>query len=101
VEAVTVGGLSGFRLEVQVASSWTNACPFSDGTPIVPLIVSSFPGSDVDWEVGGTGRMRIWILDAGQGQRVWIDVETLDGRNFDQLALLSTPVLDSFSFSSR
>jgi hypothetical protein len=99
-KAVTVGGLAGFGLEVRVAPSWTHACPYSQGDPVVPLIVGSAPGSDLDWGVGGTGRMRIYLLDAGGGGRIWIDVETIDGGRFDQLAERSTPVIESFVFSA-
>jgi hypothetical protein len=99
-KAIAVGGLAGFGLDVRVAPSWTHACPYSQGDPVVPLIVSSSPGSDLDWGVGGTGRMRIYVLDAGAGRRVWIDVETIDGGKFDQLAERSTPVIESFAFSA-
>jgi len=97
--AVTVGGLHGFQLVVRVAPTWTHACPYSEGQPFVPLIVSGFPGSDLDWGVGGTGRMRIYVLDAGAGRRLWIDVETIAGKDFDQLDARSTPVIESFGFS--
>jgi hypothetical protein len=99
-KAITVGGLAGFGLDVRLAASWTHACPYSDGEPNVPLIVSSFPRSDLDWGVGGKGRMRVYVLDAGAGRRLWIDVETIDGRNFDQLAARTTPVIESFGFSA-
>jgi len=99
-KAVTVGGLAGFSLDVRLAPSWTHACPYSKGEPVVPLIVGGAPGSDLDWGVGGTGRMRIYVLDAGGGRRLWIDVETIDGGKFDQLAERSTPVIESFAFSA-
>ena len=98
-KAVTVGGLPGFTLDVRVAPTWTQTCPYSNGAPVAPLIRSTFPGSDLDWNVGGTGRMRIYVLDAGLGRRLWMDVETIDGNDFDQLAERSTPVIESFEFS--
>jgi hypothetical protein len=98
--SVTVGGLPGFKLDVRVAPTWTHTCPYSNGQPFVPLIVSGVPGSDLDWGVGGTGRMRIYVLDAGAGRRLWIDVETIAGKDFDQLAARATPVIESFAFSA-
>lgn len=98
--AVTVGGLPGFTLAVRIAPTWTHACPYSNGQPSVPLIVSAFPGSDLDWGVGGTGRMRIYALDAGAGRRLWIDVETLAGEDFDELDARAKPVIESFEFSA-
>ena len=98
--AVKVGGLSGFELTVAVAPRWTHACPYSDGDPFVPLITSDLPRSDLDWGVGGTARMRIYVLDAGAGRRLWIDVETIAGKNFDELDRRAAPVVDSFKFGA-
>jgi hypothetical protein len=64
------------------------------------LIKSGIPGSDLDWGVGGTGRMRIYVLDAGAGRRLWIDVETIAGKDFDQLDGRAAAVIDSFKFGT-
>jgi hypothetical protein len=98
-QPVTVGGLPGYALDIQIAATWKHACPYSDGQPTVPLIVSGQPGSDLDWGVGPTG-MRIWLLDAGADRRVWIDMEAGDHLTLDQLVERATPVLESFAFSA-
>jgi hypothetical protein len=97
---VTVGGLHGFELTVRVASTWRHACPYSNGQPTVPLIVSGLPGSDLDWGVGGSGRMRIDLLDVPAGTPVWIDVETISGGAFDQLNSRAAPIIDSMMFAA-
>ncbi len=98
-KAVTVGGLPGYTLDIRLAPSWKHACPYSDGEPVVPLIVGSGPNNGLDWGVGATG-MRIWVLDAGADRRVWIDMEAGDRLTFDQLVQRATPVFDSFEFSA-
>jgi hypothetical protein len=98
-KAVTVGGLPGYTLDVRVAPSWKHACPYSDGEPIVPLIVDSGPNYGLDWNVGATG-MRIWVLDAGAGGRIWIDVEAGDRLTFAEIVERATPVIESFEFAA-
>jgi hypothetical protein len=44
--------------------------------------------------------MRIYVLDAGAGRRLWIDVETIAGKNFDELDQRAAPVVDSFKFGA-
>jgi hypothetical protein len=44
--------------------------------------------------------MRIYVLDAGAGRRLWIDVETIAGKDFDQLDGQAAPVIDSFKFGA-
>jgi hypothetical protein len=96
---VTVGGLDGYRLEVHIASTWKHPCPYSDGEPIVPLIVGSVPGSGPDWGVGATG-MLIYVLDAGGGGRIWMDVEAGDRMTFDDTVKRAMPVIDSIEFAA-
>jgi hypothetical protein len=98
-KAVSIGGLTGFTLDVRLAPGWTHACPYSDGEPVVPLIVGSRPKNELDWGVGATG-MRIWVLDAGADRRVWIDIEAGDARTLDQMVQRATPVIESFEFSA-
>jgi hypothetical protein len=98
-KAVSLGGLPGFTLDIRLAPHWTHACPYSDGQPVVPLIVGSQPGSGPDWNVGSTG-MRIWVLDAGANRRVWIDMEAGDHLTLEQLVERAAPVVESFDFSA-
>ena len=98
-KAVTVGGLPGYLLDVRLAPTWTHTCPYSDGQPVVPLIVGSQPGSGPDWSVGSTG-MRIWVLDAGENRRIWMDVEAGDRLTLDDMIQRATPVIESFEFST-
>ena len=98
-KAVSVGGLPGYTLDVQIAPTWKHACPYSNGQPVVPLIVGSQPGSDLDWNAAPMGT-RIWVLDAGADRRVWIDIEASDHLTFAQVVQRATPVLQSFEFSA-
>ena len=98
-KAVLVGGLPGYTLDVRVARTWKHACPYSDGQPVVPLIVGSQPGSGIDFNVGTMG-MRIWLLDAGADRRIWMDVEAGDRLTLDDMLQRATHVIESFAFSA-
>jgi hypothetical protein len=98
-KAVTVGGLPGYTLDVRVAPSWKHACPYSDGEPVVPLIVDGGPNYELDWNVGATG-VRIWVLDAGAGGRIWIDVEAGDRLTFAEIVERAIPIIESLEFST-
>jgi hypothetical protein len=63
-------------------------------------MVGSAPGSGLDWGVGATG-MRIYVVDAGAGHRVWIDIEGGDDSAYEQLLERATPVIESFEFSTK
>lgn len=38
---VTIGGLHGVQLDLALDAAWTKPCPFSEGLPAVPLVVSN------------------------------------------------------------
>ena len=66
----SVGGLRGVALDVALQPSWTEACPFANGVPSVPL----FNSPEIDhWVVVGNERLRVHLLDlpgggAGRGR---------------------------------
>jgi len=98
--SVTVGGLNGVRVDLQVAPEWTKDCFYSDGKPVVPLIYSSaFPGG-YNWAIGPPTSMRWYVL--GAGNRVLIvDIEdNPKGLARDELFRSGTEIVESFAFSS-
>ena len=50
--AASIGGLSGWRLDVSMDPSWTTACPFSQGRPLRGLFTGS-PGGGFHWGLEG------------------------------------------------
>ena len=97
---VTVGGLDGVRVDLQVAPEWKKDCFYSDGTPVVPLIYSSaFPGG-YNWAISPPMSMRWYVL--GAGNRVLIvDIEdNPKGLSRDELFRSGDEIVETFAFSS-
>jgi hypothetical protein len=97
---VTVGGLDGIRLDLELDPKWDRTCFYSKGKPVVPLVYSSaFPGG-YNWAIGPRMSMRWYVL--GAGNRVLIvDIEdNPDGLSRDDLFRSGTEIVDSMVFSS-
>jgi hypothetical protein len=110
--SVTIGGLTGQRLDVRIAPSTTKTCPFSDGAPTVPLIVDDadyvpdHQGPEITngpfWGVGPGERLRLILLDRpgeAQGNVVFV-IDSADGTTFDTLVAAAMPVIESFTFDT-
>lgn len=95
---VTVGGLSGQRIDVSIKSGWTASCPFANGVPTVPLLVEGTGG--YRWIVAGTERLRLDVLTVPSGGTVIVDIDAFDGTLWDDLEKNATPIVDSFSFAA-
>ena len=97
---VTVGGLDGVRVDLQVAPEWNKDCFYSDRTPVVPLIYSSaFPGG-YNWAISPPMSMRWYVLGAGN-QVLIVDIEdNPKGLTRGDLFRASTDIVDSMVFSS-
>jgi hypothetical protein len=98
---VNVGGLDGFKLDLEINPAWKRTCFFSEGMPAVPLVVheakwgayhlAMFPGNSMRW----------YVLDADDDVLI-IDID--DGpENLSRQELLATgtEIVESFAFSSE
>ena len=105
-----VGGLVGQRIDLRMAATNTRTCPFSNGSPTVPILVDDTrhvpqQGKELKngpfWGVGGTERLRVMVLDrpGGTGNVVFV-IDSADGSTFDDLVAKSMPVLESFTFDT-
>ena len=96
---VTVGGLDGVQLDLQLDPAWKRPCFFSEGLPAVPLI---FRGA----ELGGyhltmlpDQSMRWYILESDDGV-ILIDIDDgPDGLSRDELLRAGGEIVDSLTFS--
>jgi hypothetical protein len=97
---VTVGGLDGVRLDLQVDPDWDRPCFYSGGKPTVPLIYSSaFPGG-YNWAITPRTSMRWYVLDAGNRVLI-VDIEDNPrGLSRDALFQTGTEIVETFAFSS-
>lgn len=82
---VTIGGLTGQRVDVRLSESWTGTCPLDPEDP-----------RDKDFtEI----RLRLWLLDYAAGNAILtIKVESLHAAEFDTFAAEATPIVESFEF---
>ena len=95
---VTVGGLPGVELDVAIKDGWTNACPFANGIPSVPLFV--LPGSSNPWTMAGTERLRLDLLDRPGGGTVVVDIDAFEGSVIQSLVDAATPIVKSMRFAT-
>lgn len=95
---VTVGGLSGFSLDVSVASDWTHTCSYSEGKPVVATFVDSDDATEgFDWNIGAGAKSRYFLLDAGGGRALLIEIAASDAADFDSLVAEAMPLIESFT----
>jgi hypothetical protein len=94
---VTVGGLRGVELDVELRDGWTQSCPFANGQPTVPLFVGE--RGQLRWVIAGTERLRLDLLDVPGGGTVVVDVDAFDGAAWDPLLAAATPIVQSFVFA--
>ena len=97
---VTVGGLDGVRLDLELDPDWDRTCFYSEGKPVVPLVYSSaFPGG-YNWAIGRRMSMRWYVLGAGN-RVIIVDIEdNPDGLSRDDLFRTGTEIVESMVFSS-
>jgi hypothetical protein len=95
-EDVTVGGLEGIFLDLYLDPSWAVTCPFSNGQPIVPILIGNGVSSlhhtiPAGYEVG------LYILDWNGAGTVVIEVSPEGPGLADYLDEVS-PIIDSIVF---
>ena len=97
---VSVGGLEGIRLDLELDPEWDRTCFYSEGKPVVPLVYSSaFPGG-YNWAIRSPMAMRWYVLESGNRVLI-VDIEdNPDGLSRDDLFRSGTELVDSFVFSS-
>jgi len=96
---ITVGGNSGYVVDLSIAPTATRTCPFSSGAPSVPLVVDTIAGTGPFWGVGPAEKIRLVILDAPRVTNVVVVVDSSKGASFDQLVGASMPVVQSLTLS--
>ena len=96
---VTVGGLRGTELDVEIVPGWTASCSFANGTPTVPLFTGS--KTEYRWVVAGSERLRLDLLDVPGGGTVVLDVDAFDGSLFDDFVKVATPIVHSLTFATE
>jgi hypothetical protein len=98
---VTVGGLEGMRLDIEIDPGWKRTCFFSEPLPAVPLIFNgAAPLGGYHWAILPDVSLRWFILDSEDGIII-VNVEDDPGRlSHDDLIDTATPIVESFAFSA-
>ena len=97
---VTVGGLDGMLLDIQLDPEWKRPCFFSEELPAVPLIFRGTRIGGYHWAIVPDQLMRWYILDSDDGVII-VDIEdNPDGLSRDELLGTSADIVDSIAFSS-
>jgi len=96
---VTIGGLSGFSIDVTLSPTWTTPCPFSEGRPTVPTVMDpqALAGTGLHWtadRVTDGSFDRYIILDLPAGGTVLIHPG-----GPPSFVTKAMPVIQSFEFA--
>jgi hypothetical protein len=98
VAAVTIGGLPGTSLDLAVAPAWTGKCS-GLALPSYGYLASSGTGTGSSGiGILGTERVRLFLLDSGNGDTLAIQLEAVDPASFDAFVASATPIVQSFQF---
>ena len=88
-------GRTAYELDLDIAPTWTAACPWSNGDPFRSLIM--FADVGVDGGVSGmalNGGHHIWFTDVAPGRvlSIWVEGERA---GFDELLAAARPIVES------
>ena len=97
--AVTIGGLSGWEVDAQIAPTWTTACPFADGAPSVNLLAND--EGTVRWVVFGSEKLRLAFLDVPGGGTVLVNRSVNDRTIFGGFISETDPIVASIRFAAE
>jgi hypothetical protein len=98
---VTVGGLEGSQLDIEIDPEWTRTCPFSAGLPAVPLIFNgAAPLGGYHLAIVPEQSLRWFILDS-EDEVIIINLEDdPGGLPHEELLQTGGEIVDSLVFSS-
>lgn len=106
---VTVGGLTGVRLDISLAPAWRTTCPFSTGRPVVAILYGAGPSVLHHTLLPGFAE-RLYLLqldttpgetgDAGTGTGNLVIEVGPEGRSLPELVQAAQPLLSSIRFGS-
>jgi hypothetical protein len=96
---ITIGGLSGFTIDITLSPDWTTPCPFSEGRPIVPTVMDpqALAGTGLHWDaerVTDGSFTRYIILDLPGGGTLLISPG-----GSPSFVTEAMPVIQSFEFA--
>jgi hypothetical protein len=97
---VTVGGLEGMQLDVEIDPAWKRPCFFSGDLPAVPIIFSGAELGGYHWAIVPEQSLRWSILDSEDGVIIVALADDPGGLPHDELLQTGGDIVDSLEFSS-
>ncbi len=99
-EPTSIGGLSGTSLDVSLAPSWRQSCPFN-GAFTVMYMTQDRADPGYLWVADPTEHQRMAFLDDGTGGVTVVAINSASAAGFDKLVKAATPIVDTLTFHSR
>lgn len=98
---VNVGGLDGFKLDLEIDPAWKRTCFFSEGIPAVPLVVHKAEWGAYHLAMFPDVSMRWYVLNADDDVLI-IDIDDgPENLSRQELFVTGTEIVESFAFSSE
>jgi hypothetical protein len=97
---VTVGGIEGMQLDIEIDPEWKRTCPFSEKLPAVPLIFNgAAPLGGYHWAIVPEQSLRWSILDSEDGVIIVNLEDDPGGLAHDELLRSGGDIVNSLVFS--
>ncbi|GIF52818.1 hypothetical protein DFJ67_1148 [Asanoa ferruginea] len=99
--STSIGGWSGFTVDLTLADTWKRSCPFAD-EPVLPLTISGDPAQfHLTRTIAVKGlSQRAYVLDRPDGKNLLILVLDIPGGvAFDDYLKIAAPVVESLRFA--
>ena len=96
---VTVGGLEGMQLDIEIDPAWKRTCFWSEELPAVPLVFNGTALGGYNWPILPDQSMRWYVLESDDGV-VIIDVDDgPDNLSHKDLMRSGAEIVESLKFS--
>lgn len=96
---VTIGGLSGLRVDLALEDGWTTTCPFSEDRPYAMLFVDRAVEEGFAWGLPEDTQVRAYLLNIDEGRAILIDIETASAAEQADVLDAATSLVESFVFT--
>jgi hypothetical protein len=96
---VTIGGLSGLRVDLALDDGWTTPCPWSADRPYAMLFVDRAVEEGFAWGLDGDTQMRTYLLNIEADRAILIDIETATEAEQADVLDEATSVVESYVFT--
>ena len=98
-QAVVIGALSGYRIDLSMDPAWAGTCSFSEGQPVRPLYGDGDPSDGLAWGIAEGGHTRSWFLDLEDNRSLLISAEAPDATTFSGMVDEATAIVESMVFT--